>query len=195
MAEVASSANTSTARDLLHRAAPVGVAPDAASEGLNGKRSKKAGKKGAATDEAGEKKGSKKKLIMILVVLLLVGYVAKGKFMKPHYRPGQTVPAGTVYELGTTAITTNLSDGHLIQVGISLQLTKAANSKLVTNDVPMLTNSTIKILSSQTYTVLLGPLGRSQLSAALLSAYQSDLGKSEGAQQVSAVYFTAFVLQ
>lgn len=174
-------------QEMPHHSAPVGLAPAA-------KASKKRGKKG---DESGEeaKKSPKKKIIILCVVLLLVGYEAKGKLMKPHYGPHQKVPAGAVYELGSTTITTNLSDGHLAQIGISLQLTKAANSKQINTDTSQLTNSTIKILSGDTYNALLGPAGRAALASELLGAYQKDLGRSEGAQQVSAVYFTAFVLQ
>jgi flagellar FliL protein len=171
------------------------AATAAESSGAGGRREKKAKKsKGAESSGDGEKK-SKKKLIMLFVVLALVGFEAKGKLMKTHYKPGEKVPSGAIYALGSTTITTNLSDGHLAQVGISLQLTKPANSKLINTDVPELTNSTIKILSGETYSALLGPAGRAALSTALLSAYQQDLGLSEGAQQVTGVYFTTFVLQ
>lgn len=193
MSELASDAHDSGTRDLFHHAQNPGVVAGSVPNVATGKHAGKKSKSAAA--EGTKKKKSKKKLIMLLVVLLLFGYEAKGKLMKPHYRPGQQVPAGAVYELGSTTITTNLSDGHLAQIGISLQLTKAANLKLLNTDQPELTNSTIKILSAQTYNSLLGPAGRAQLSESLLSAFQQDLGRSEGAQQVTAVYFTAFVLQ
>lgn len=189
MSELAIDGHDSGARDLLHHAQH----PGALASAPTGKRAAKKSKSDGASE--GKKKSPKKKIIILFVVLLLVGYEAKGKLMKPHYKAGQQVPAGAVYELGSTTITTNLSDGHLAQIGISLQLTKAANLKLLNTDQPELTNSTIKILSGQTYSSLLGPAGRAQLATNLLSAYQQDLGRSEGAQQVTAVYFTAFVLQ
>jgi flagellar basal body-associated protein FliL len=165
--------------------------PDAAREEPKGRKAKKAAKAAANPD----KKSPKKKIIMIAVVVLLVAFEGKGKLMKPHYGPGHPPAAGVVYALGASTITTNLSDGHLAQVGISLQLTKAANSKMIGNDVPELTSSTIQILSGETYDQLLGSTGRTMLRQALLSAYDRDLGESEGGQQVSGVYFTAFVLQ
>jgi flagellar FliL protein len=190
------------AQELLRRSAPPTSAPEEAPPDSSGRRSagtRKGGVKRAAKSEteSGEEvaKKSKKKLIIICVVLLLVAFEAKGKIMKPHYAAGAKVPAGAIYALGDTSITTNLSDGHLAQIGISLQLSKPANTKLITTDVPELTNSTIRILSGETYDTLLGPTGRAQLSSALLASYQQDLGLSEGAQQVTAVYFTAFVLQ
>lgn len=140
-------------------------------------------------------KRSKKKLVMVVIVLLLVGFYAKGKFLKPHYGPGAKVPLGQIFSLGDTTITTNLSDGHLAQIAVSLQLTKPANSKEVNADVPELTSSTVEILGQQTYAGLLEPSGRENLATELLRAFQRDLGRSEGAQQISAVYFTSFVLQ
>lgn len=146
-----------------------------------------------ATNRGGKK--SKKKLIVAVVLLLVIGFYAKGKFLKPHYGPGAKVPSGQIFALGDTTITTNLSDGHLAQIGISLQLTAPANSKEVNTDIPELTSSTVNILGQQTYAGLLDPSGRQQLAGELLHAYRQDLGPSEGAQQVSAVYFTSFVLQ
>lgn len=149
----------------------------------------------ADVPEEGSRKKSKKKLIVLVVVLLVVGFYAKGKLLKPHYGPGAKVPPGQIFALGGTTITTNLSDGHLAQIGISLQLTKPANAKEINADVPELTSSTVEILGQQTYVGLLDPIGRRELASELLRAYQRDLGRSEGAQQLSAVYFTSFVLQ
>ena len=189
MTDLATGNRAPTTQDLLRQAAAGGVAavPDAP----KGRKAKKAAKAAANPD----KKSPKKKIIIICVVMLLVAFEAKGKLMKPHYGPSDPPAAGVVYALGSSTITTNLADGHLAQVGISLQLTKAASAKLIATDVPELTSSTIQILSGDTYDQLLGSTGRTMLRQALLAAYQADLGKSEGGQQVSGVYFTAFVLQ
>lgn len=152
------------------------------------------GKKDNGASDAPKK--SKKKLVIIsVVVLLLVAFEAKGKLLKPHYGPGHPAPPGVVFALGSNPITTNLSDGHLIQIGVSLQLTRAANSKEVNNDDSALTNITIRDLSAYTYSGLLGEPAKAQLAAALLGSYQRVLGTSEGGQQVSGVYFTTFVVQ
>ena len=150
----------------------------------------------APKEDAGtEKKKRKKpvKPIALAVVLLLVGYVAKGKFIKPHYGPGAKVPLGEIVDLGT--VTTNLSDGHLAQIGVSLQMTVAENAKEVANDTSELLGSVVTAIGQETYAALLPASGRAVLAARLLQAFQRDLGTSEGAQQVAAVYFTSFVLQ
>jgi flagellar basal body-associated protein FliL len=139
------------------------------------------------------KKKSKKKFIIAAVLVLLVGYEVKGKVVKPHYGPGITVPLGPVIELGT--ITANLSDSHLAQIAVSIQTTVAASSKEETKEQDELIGSTTQLLGNETYANLIDPTGRAAFRTALLKAYQTDLGMSEGAQQVSAVYFTSFVVQ
>ena len=143
------------------------------------------------------KGGAKKKLpikpILGVVLLLLVGYVVKGKVIKPHYGPGQKVPNGQIVAIDQ--VTTNLADGHLAQVTVELQLTKPGSTKLVTLDDPELVNSVVTDLGQDTYGQLLAPAGRAALKLELLHQFQQILGPAEGAQQVSAIYFTGFVLQ
>ena len=47
--------------------------------------------------------------------------VLKPMLFPPHYKPGQKVPAGKIMSLPQNTI--NLSDGHLLQVTVALQLT------------------------------------------------------------------------
>lgn len=170
---------------------PVGLA------GQPGGTEKAAGPAAATDAEAGGKKKGKKKLVLVLVALLVLGgagYMMKGRSHKVVYKPGQPVPAGKVSSLGT--LTVNTSDGHLVQVGIDLQLTAVAQSKTVSGDQPQLRNAAIADLGSQTYSGLLAPTGRSSLQQQLLASFQHVLGPVDGAApQVSAVYFTSFILQ
>jgi flagellar basal body-associated protein FliL len=148
------------------------------------------------TDEGGEvkvKKSKKKLFIIILVVLLVGGFEAKSMLLKPHYKPGQAVPLGTILPLDQ--LTVNMSDGHLVQASIDLQLTKVA-SKAATLDVPRFDDAAITVLGAQTYDNLLAPGGRTSVKAQILSLCQKILPPVDGAaEQVSAVYFTSFVVQ
>ena len=155
------------------------------------RKEQKAAKKAAKAGEAKKKRPIKP--ILVAVLLLVVGYVVKGKVMKPHYKPGEKVPAGSIVPL--QQVTTNLSDGHLAQVTVSLQLTKPASTKEVTADEPALVAALVTDLGRDTYAGLLAPSGRAALQAELLANFQQILGTSEGAQQVSGVYITGFVLQ
>ena len=138
-------------------------------------------------------KKSKKKLIIILVVLLLVGFEAKSMLLKPHYKPGQAVPLGTI--LALDQLTVNMSDGHLVQASISLQMTKVA-AKTAAADVPRYDDAAISVLGAETYDQLLAPGGRTTVKAQILALCQRISPPVDGAaQQVSAVYFTSFVVQ
>ena len=152
---------------------------------------------GAAPEEEGKKKGGKKKklLIVAVVLVLLVGvYMVKFRSHEVVYKPGQPVPPGKVTSLGT--LTVNTSDGHVVQVGIDLQLTEPAQTKTVSADQPQLRNAAILDLGQQTYPGLLAPSGRTALQQQLLASFQQILGTVDGAApQVSAVYFTSFILQ
>lgn len=176
----------------LQGARPVAGAPGgsaAATGAQEGKKSKKSKK----VDGDGKKKKPIKP-ILIVVVLLLVGYVAKGKIIKPHYGPGHPVPAGVIFDF-PAAVTTNLPDGSLAQISISLQLTKAASVKTVSSDTSELVGTAVQIIGHDSYSTLLSTAGRLALQRDLLQAFQSELPPSEGAQQVSAVYFTSYVVQ
>jgi len=152
---------------------------------------------GPAEDEGKQevkvKKSKKKMLIIMAVVLLLVGFEAKSKLVKPHYHAGQVIALGTILPLDQ--LTVNMSDGHLVQASIDLQLTKLA-SKAATLDVPRFDDAAITVLGAETYDALLAPGGRTSAKAQILALAQKILPPVDGvAQQVSAVYFTSFVVQ
>jgi len=139
-------------------------------------------------------KKSKKKMIIIMVVVLLIGgFEAKSMLLKPHYHKGEVIPLGTILPLDQ--LTVNMSDGHLVQASISLQLTKLA-AKSATTDVPRFDDAAITVLGAQTYDALLAPGGRTSVKAQILALDQKILPPIDGvAEQVSAVYFTSFVVQ
>ncbi len=160
-------------------------------EAPEGGAKKKKSKKGDAGDG---KKKKPVKPIALAVLVLLIGYVAKGKIMKPHYGPHNPVPAGAIYDF-PSSVTVNLPDGSLAQIAISLQLTKVGSVKTLTKENSELMGTAVKTIGAETYQTLLSPAGRIALQKSLLQAYQKELGQSEGAQEVSAVYFTSYVLQ
>ncbi len=150
-----------------------------------------------ATDGAGGevkvKKSKKKVLIIMLVVLLIGGYEAKSMLLKPHYKPGQAVPLGTILPLDQ--LTVNMSDGHLVQATIAIQLTKVA-AKTATADLPRFDDAAITVLGAETYDALLAPGGRTLAKAQILALCQKILPPVDGdGQEVSAVYFMSFVVQ
>jgi flagellar FliL protein len=147
--------------------------------------------------EAPKKRTGKKLVIIVLAVLLLGGgaytMVLKPMLFPPHYKPGQPVPAGKIVSLPSDTI--NLVDGHLLQLTVALQLTAPAQSSAIDDDDPKFLNAELDVFGALTYPDLLSPAGRAAAQAALLQQFQRIAGTSEGAQQVSAVYFTSFVAQ
>ena len=147
-----------------------------------------------APAEEKPKKSKKKLIIIAVVVLLLVGYEAKSMLLKPHYKPGQAVPAGKI--LPMDQLTVNLSDGHLVQAAISLQLTVVANASSISSDLPKFDDAAITVLGQQNFHDLLNPAQREALKAQMLAQFQKIAGTVDGAaQQISAIYYTGFVLQ
>ena len=154
----------------------------------------------AVADDAPPKK-SKKKLFMIIgiVVLLGGGFKAKSILLAPHYAAGQKVPdaAGATGVLPLDTLPPiNLSDGHLIQVAISLQLSVAAAPAKMTLDLPRFDDAAITVFGQMTYNQLLAPAGKEQVRAKILAADQAIAGVADGhGQQINAVYFTGWTLQ
>jgi flagellar FliL protein len=141
-------------------------------------------------------KKSKKKLFLILavVVLLIGGYEAKSILLKPHFKPGQKVPLGKIVPLDQ--ILTNLADGHEIQINVSLQLTVVASTSTISQDLPRFDDAAISVLGGETQPQLLPAAGRAAAKAAMLQQFQKIAGTVDGAaQQISAVYFTNFIIQ
>ena len=158
------------------------------SPGLDGE-----GASGDAAKEEKPKKSKKKLVIIMLVVLLVGGFEAKSMLLKTTYKPGQTVPLGAILPLDQ--LTVNMSDGHLVQASISLQMTKVA-AKTATTDVPRFDDAAITVLGAENYDALLAPGGREAAKAQILALCQKISPPVDGAaEQVSAVYFTSFILQ
>jgi flagellar FliL protein len=151
-------------------------------------------KPGGTADEPPKK--SKKKLILIILALVLLvgGYEAKSILLKPHFKPGQPVPLGKI--LPMDQLTVNLSDGHLVQASISLQLTSVASASGISSDMPKFDDAAITVIGEQTFHGLLSPLERAALKTQMLQRFQKIAGTVDGAaQQISAIYYTGFVLQ
>lgn len=147
------------------------------------------------TAEPAKKKSKLPIIIAIVVVLAVGGYVAKGKFLKPHYSLKHPAPLGVIDDLGGGQLTVNLSDGHLVQVSLAIQLTSVADQKKIDSEVPIFQDATISVLGAQTYSSLLAPGGRQAVKQQLLERFQQIAGNADGVAQITAVYYTSFIIQ
>jgi flagellar basal body-associated protein FliL len=153
---------------------------------------------GEPGDNAEISKGRAKRFLVIAVagiVVLAAAFlmVVKPMLFPPHYKPGQPVPNGAIVSLPSDTI--NLVDGHLLQLTVALQLTGPANTTKITAATPKFLNAELTVFGALTDPDLLNPAGRVAAQAALLQLFQHIAGTSEGAQQISALYFTSFIVQ
>jgi flagellar basal body-associated protein FliL len=118
------------------------------------------------TPEAAEepaKKGGKKKLIFMVVAgVLVLGAAAHFTVLKPKAASAAAAKPVPGKILSVPTQTLNLADGHLLQVGIGLQLTTTADVASITALYPKIDSLTLKVLAPYTYHQLLTTPDRNQ---------------------------------
>lgn len=165
-------------------------------------------KTATAEDEAGGK-GAKSGKIKVIGIALACA--ALGAVVGPKVLGGGTASAGVAAEEVTTttvagpvvvldAVTLNLADGHILQVGMALQLAPDATSggghgEEASEDDPTkgyapALDAAITVLGDQTMAALSAPGGRDAAKAALEASLEELY---HGA--IVSVYFHQFVMQ
>lgn len=141
-------------------------------------------------------KGKRKLVLLVLGVALVgaVGAFAYPKLTHKHPTGGSAaVVNGPIESLDP--VTVNLADGHLLQVGVAVQLTTAADAKKVTAADPRIIDAVITVFSGWTYPNLLGTAGHDQARLQLEGRIQALFPPIGGTPEVAGVYFTSFVMQ
>lgn len=138
---------------------------------------------------------SRRKLLAVVAVVLVAGAGAGVKLTaKP--KGGHTHAAtATGPIVSMDPITVNLADGHLLQVGIALQLVAGANADKVQAEDAKALDSAIAVFGTWTYPALLVPGGRDKAQADLARRVEAQMATPAGQPQVAGVYFTDFVMQ
>jgi len=153
----------------------------------------------AAPAEGKAKPKGKRKLLAVVGLVAVLGVAGVAYPKLTHKKPAGyksvalAVPNGPIESLDP--VTINLSDGHLLQVGVAVQLTLAADAKKVTAMDPRILDAVITTFSAWTYPNLLGPGGHEQARQQLEARLQSLFPPVGGTPQVAGVYFTSFVMQ
>ena len=144
------------------------------------------GKKGKDVKDAKAAKGAKKKKLIILVVLLLVVGGAAYKILMPPPKPGPP-KAGDSVVLGP--LTLNLTDGHYLQVGVTIDLVQGKVTKEKFETAPA-TQAVIDEFSNRTVASLSSRAARTKSLAELVTEM-----KKEYPGKVFNAHLTLFVMQ
>ncbi|MDA8197295.1 MAG: flagellar basal body-associated FliL family protein [Actinomycetota bacterium] len=156
-------------------------------------------KKAEEQSEEGAKKGGKKKLILIVLLVILAaagGGVGASIFLggsKPAKAAFVPPKVGPIYDFGQ--ITTNLADGHLIQVSMSFQLGVNDLSADVSPLTKSLTSIAINDLSGWTYTQLLSVTAKQELAKELIKDFNKVIKVATGKNEITGIYYTSFIMQ
>lgn len=165
-----------------------------------GKADGAAGADAAGPDAPAAKSGKKRKLVMVVAVVavLAIAVMVVPKLTKkaaPRSPKAAALAAANGPIDSLDPVTVNLSDGHLLQVGVAVQLTTTANAKTVTADQPRILDALITVFSGWTYPNLLGTAGHEQARAQLEARLKTLFPPVNGLPEVAGVYFTSFVMQ
>ncbi len=177
------------------------------------KAAPKAGTKPAAPEvvEAPAPKKSKTKLIIIIVAaVVIVAGAAGGAFMFLHNSSAPATPEGKKKEAkGEPAkapvfvtlepFTVNLQNesgaDQFLQVALTLQVPDATQEETIKNFMPQVRSRLLLLLSSKKASELTSVDGKKKLTDDIIATVNQPFSEKGAPQEVSAVFFTSFVIQ
>jgi flagellar protein FliL len=137
-------------------------------------------------------KKSKKMLFIIIAAVVLLGGGGGAFFMMKGGSKAEAAPKKGIVTAIDSAITINLTDGHYLKLGFSLQQTADSGTEVV--DTSEALNLAIDEYTGKTVADLSTEKGRDAAKADFLAkvikAYTTD-----GTKEVMDIYFTSFVTQ
>jgi flagellar FliL protein len=158
----------------------------------------------AAAPEEKTKKSKKKLIIIVVLVLLLGGAGAYETVLKPKPKvvlgkDGKPVKVVAKVvggdDITLDPVTTSISDGHVIQIALGLQLVKGADSKAITAEAPKANDAALQVLAGYTYKALLSPKGRAKVRVQIKNAVIKSVVGDKDKQQIYDVFLPTYVLQ
>lgn len=159
----------------------------------------KATQRQAAEEAPAPKKGKKRLLLILIIVLVLAGggggayefLLAPHPAAKRHHGPPPPGPTYTFPQL-----TTNLDDGHIVQLSMVLQLASGDTTTEVSHDLAELNNAAILTFGQMSYEQLLPTAGREAAASALEGAFNQVLARGASPHdEVVGIEFTSFIVQ
>ncbi|MBV8634625.1 MAG: flagellar basal body-associated protein FliL [Burkholderiaceae bacterium] len=161
--------------------------------------------------EAPAPKKSKTKLIIIIAAaVVIVAGAAGGAFVFLHNsaapatadgkKPAKTEPAKAPVFVTLEPFTVNLQPGEngtdqFLQVALTLQVPNAEQEEKVKNFMPQVRSRLLLLLSSKKASELTSVDGKKKLSDDIIATVNQPFAEKGEPQEVSAVFFTSFVIQ
>jgi flagellar FliL protein len=144
-------------------------------------------------------------LIGVVVLLLIAGGVGYA-FTRGHGSADKGSKVAAKHSVGKDvlylplepAFVVNLRDAdslRYLQVGITLMTHDPKAIDAVKGADPVVRDALLALFSSQEYSAMIDPAGRTQLQAKALAAVQKVVHARIGSNGVDALYFTSFVIQ
>lgn len=151
--------------------------------------------------------GNKRKVLVVGVVVLLLA-VGGGVFAFMHKsapdagkakaEEAHAVEKTALYLPLDPAFVVNLRDGdslRYLQVGITLMARDSKAFDVVKQSDPVIRDALLSLFSSENYTTMIDPAGRTQLQAKALATVQKIVKERSAGPDIEALYFTSFVIQ
>lgn len=162
-------------------------------------------------DEAGAaaapKKSSKKLLIILVAAMLLLAcaggaayyFLGKGNAAKdasgaPAHDPGKP-PVFVTLEPFTVNLQGEQFGEQYLQVALTLQVADQGQVDQIKQYMPLLRSRLLLLLSGKRASELSTPEGKNKLAEEIVAQVKQPVAPAAPPQQVSAVFFTSFVIQ
>ncbi|WP_137719225.1 flagellar basal body-associated protein FliL [Methylobacillus flagellatus] len=148
---------------------------------------------------------SRKKLLMALIALLVLGGAGGGAWYYLQAKPAHAkvvetpveVPKPPVFvtlETFTVNLQSDVTDEYL-QVDITLQVQDELAMAALKENMPQVRNRLLMLLTSKQASALATVEGKQQLAGEIRQQLNLPFNNSDKTEEVSAVFFTSFVIQ
>jgi flagellar basal body-associated protein FliL len=139
-----------------------------------------------------------RRVLLIAVAVILLGVAGYLVYLATSPSKPTTLASGPIVTMpGQPAggMVVSLDDGHYLDVEVSLQTTNVTDSTELSADGPQFANAVISVFGGMGYSYLQSGANQTAAKAILLQDFQQILGKKDGLPQLSAIYYTEFLLQ
>lgn len=143
---------------------------------------------------------SKKKLIIIILAVVILGLAGGGGwfyFTQMREKPASVKKVEPPVFVALDVFTVNLQgeDQQLLQTAITLQLENSEEATKLKENMPLIKNRLLLLLSSKTTEEIATAEGKNKLAQEIAEQVKAPLSPAGDALKVNNVLFTSFIIQ